>query len=315
MKSSDERRLGTLTAWGVVVVGVLVVALCRPSLTHSYGELRLTSDVLKLPKPEQTKVLTLGYRSAAAGMLYADMLVSYGMHMNQKRRFEFAGQYCDTINALAPEFRDPYLFADTVITAQPQGTMTPELQREAFFKAREVLERGTRNLPLDTEVWYAAGLYTAYFVPPHLDTAEEVNAWKLAGAKMLQRACMLVDSNDNIPYHCILAASLLERGGQREASIRFAQRMLAITDDPGIAKRAELFLKRQLKERELERTMMRMDQFEKQRREDLYFVGKDQYLVVGPPFDAARCAGLSNETPQCATSWRAWFARRLTSAD
>ena len=131
-----------------VVASACVVGWVRPRLLDQFGQLKQTSDTFALPSPDQSVVLSLGYRSALADLLFAHVLVSYGLHFQEKRRYEFVGEYLDVINALDPKFRTPYRIADTLLTLQP---VAPR-QRD-YDKAREVLERGLRALPHDTELW------------------------------------------------------------------------------------------------------------------------------------------------------------------
>lgn len=282
----------------------------RPLAARQYHELEVTSDVYALPAPKQVVVASLGYRAALADLLYGHVLVSYGIHVQEKRRFEFVGSYLDTINALDPEFRQPYLIADTLLTL---STVAPE--RRDFEKAREILERGLDNLPYDAEVWLVAGQYMAYIAPPHLGQEKLAEAWRLRGAKVLARACELASDNENIPYHCITAAKLFSDAGKRDAAIRSLRRLLAVNDDPAIVEQALGYLQVKLSEREQERQRMRLEAFREVWQDDLPFVSKDLLLVLSPPTRPAACAGPDRaEAVECASSWAAWaehLERRL----
>ena len=106
MKSSEAPKWqppadpSSWAAFGGVVLAIVLVAFARAPLNETFHEVKVGTDVYPLPSPEQTVVLSLGYRAAAADALYAHVLVSYGLHFQEKRRFEFVGNYLDTINAL-----------------------------------------------------------------------------------------------------------------------------------------------------------------------------------------------------------------------
>ena len=215
---------------------------------------------------------------------------------------EFMGDYLDAINALDPPYRDPYRFADTLLVLLPEA---PKLQD--YLKGREVLERGTRARPYDTELWFVLGQYLAYLARPWLPTAEMKAEWKLAGARALSRACELASRNGNIPHHCVAAATLFDAAGEREAAIDSLNRLLAVTDDPEIERLALGYLERHLGDREKDRQRVRRDRFRSVWKEDLPFVEKDFLLVLGPRVDTARCAGAAAfELPGCFATWKAW---------
>jgi len=275
----------------------------RAALAPRFSKLVSGEDVFALPPPEQTVVLSLGYRGALADVLYGQVLVDAGIHFQERRLFSTVGDYLDTINALSPTFREPYLFADTLLTMQPK---TPP--REYYYKAREILERGMANRPFDYELWSTAGQFMAYLAVAWVSEDDAVrDEWRVAGARALARACEMVGNNENIPYHCITAATLLSRAGQEEASSQFLRRMLAVTDDPEIRMRVLASLDAQegvQKRLEDERHAARLQE---RWRKDLPFVGVNTYAALGPGWDPFLCAGKSGlEEPRCATTWKDW---------
>jgi tetratricopeptide (TPR) repeat protein len=284
-----------------MVASALLVASLRPRLAADYARVRETSDIYGLPAPEHTLVVSLGWRAALADLLWGHVLVSQGLHFQAKRRFEFLGNYLDTINTLDPQFREPYRLADTLLTLQP---VKARVQDHA--KAREVLERGLAARPYDAALWSTAGQFVAYLAPQQLPESMR-QEWRLAGARMLARACELVTDNENIPYHCITAARLLSSGGQREATIQFLERLLAVNDDPEIRAMALNYLERAIGEREREQAEQRTARFREAWKSDLGFVSKDLMLVLGPRFDPFACAGVGRaDAPECAATWKEW---------
>jgi hypothetical protein len=295
-------RASVVLSWAVIALAGLAISVVRPAAAGRFHQLRVTADVYPLPPPQQMVVASLGYRAALADAIFAHVLVSYGLHFQEKRRFEFVGDYLDTVNALDPTFRDPYRYADALLVLSPEK---PKL--EHYVKAREVLLRGLEANKYDTELWLTAGQYLAYLAPPYLPDDETKKAWRIEGAGILARACELVSKNENIPYHCITAAKLLDAAGEREAAIKSLKRLLAVTDDPEIVRMSEGYLGRLQDERDRERQQHRREAFRAAWMADLPFVSKDQMLVLGPRVDTARCAGPGHhEDAECVTTWRAW---------
>ncbi len=290
-------RKGPSQAFSLLIAGVAIacIAFVRPKLTAYFAASAVKHDVYPLPTPEQTVVLSLGYRSALADYLFAHVLVSYGIHFQEKRNFEAVGDYLDAINALDPKFNRPYRIADTLLTLEPRGAKPP-----AYRRARAILERGMKEFPFDAALWSSAGQFFAYLGPGGLTDPAEQAEWQLAGGRTLAHACGLVSNDETIPYHCIVAAGLLTRAGQQDAARQFLKRVTSVTEDPEIRALATNELARLGGDSE---TANRRKRFEAAWGQDLPFVSRGALLSIGPSWQPAACAG--PDSP-CATSWRAW---------
>jgi hypothetical protein len=89
--------------WAVLLalLACTAVALMRPGLAARFHRLRVTSDVYPFGSPEQVIVQSLGYRAALADAIFAHVRVSYGLHFQEHRRFEFVATI-DTVTTLDP---------------------------------------------------------------------------------------------------------------------------------------------------------------------------------------------------------------------
>lgn len=301
--SGARNSAPTLVSLALLALAAAGVAYLRPPLAARFHSVKTQHDVYTLPSPEQTVALSLGYRSALADLIFAHVLVSYGLHFQEHRRFEYVGNYLDAINALDPRFQTPYRFADTLLTMEPRPA-----RYQDYVKARQILERGMKELPYDDALWNSAGEFFAYLAPPRLPPRVRAE-WRREGARCLARACEMVSANQNIPYHCITAAALLSRAGARDAMIRFLERVLAVTDDPNIRKLALAYLKHAIGQQVQAKARRRMTSFNHAWKSDLGFVSKNMALALGPRFDPAACAGLAQARKKgCAATWRAWSA-------
>lgn len=288
-------------SWLVIATSALGLSWVQPQVMESFQAAKETTDVYALPKPDQSVVMSLGHRSAFADYLYATIRVSYGQHGKDKRRFEFIEQYLDTITTLDPTFVEPYMFTDTFLTLQTG------VEEKDHYAARRILRRGMEALPHSQRLWNSAGQYLAYIGPQRVTDPAEKEAWRLEGARVLAHACSLASDNANIPYHCLTAASLLSKAGERSALIDMMKKTLAVNDDPEIRRRALTFLQDKIGKEEREKQDRRFNAFKKQWKSETGFVSLDLALVLGPGFDPAKCAGqVSQVSPGCATSWYAW---------
>ncbi len=281
-----------LSAWGVHRLQV--------PLAERFTTTQVQNDVYALPPPEQLVVMSLGYRSALADLIFAHVLVSSGIHVQERRPFEFVGKYIEAVNELDPKFAAPYRMADGLITLQAKS-----VGPEAYRQARRVLERGMAELPFDQALWASAGQFFAYLAPSVFDDPKERDDWRLAGGRTLAHACELVGSNEHIPYQCVIAAGLLTSSGAAAASRQFLERMLVINDDPQIRALASGLLQKAVGAEQRDRFQARQQAFQKAWGADLPFVTRGAMLAVGPRWDAAACAGARQE---CTTSWRSWGA-------
>ena len=291
---------------GLVAVAAVAIGLARAPAADVQRRVQETSDVYVLPPPDQVVALSLGYRAALADLLWSHVLVSQGLHTMERRRFENLTLLLDAINALDPTFRDPYVFADALITFQTSATPYAEV-----VKAREIMERGVKNRPLDGGLWLSLGQFVAFIAPAsYLTDPEEQARWRSEGAQMLARAAELGGDDASISWQALGGAGILGRTGEREAQIRFLQRTLAVTDDEELKQKVRTQLEPLLGEKDADAYRRRLDQFGALWRHDLPFVGKTTLLVIGPPPDPAYCAGGAHaDEARCAMTWRDWAAR------
>ncbi|MES1175034.1 MAG: hypothetical protein ABUL62_11985 [Myxococcales bacterium] len=292
----------TFAALALIAVSSLVVHRLQGPLAARFTAIKVKNDVYALPPPEQLVVMSLGYRSALADLIFAHVLVSSGIHVQERRSFEFVGKYIEAVNELDPKFAAPYRMADALLTLQAKA-----VGPEGYRQARRILERGMKELPFDQALWASSGQFFAYLSPTIFDDPKEQDDWKLAGGRALARACELVGSNDNIPYQCVIAAGLLTRAGAEAASRQFLERMLVINDDPEIRKLTSALLQKAVGSEARDRFQARQQAFQTAWRSDLPFVTRGAMLAIGPRWDTAACAGSSHD---CLTSWRAWGAQQ-----
>src|SRR3954468_17897652 len=169
-----------LVAFALIGVAALAVSRLRPPLNAAFLGTKHQADVYALPPTGQLTAVSLGYRSALADLIFAHVLVSSGIHFQEKRAFEFAGQYIEAVNALDPKFELPYRMADGLITLQvkPVGV-------EAYRQARRIVERGMAEFPYSQAMWSSGGMFLAYLGPTGNIEGDELANWKLAGARAL----------------------------------------------------------------------------------------------------------------------------------
>jgi hypothetical protein len=290
-------------ALAALALGLLLLSGSRAKLADAYRRITSQRDVYLLPPAQQTRALSLGYRAAAADLIFGHVLVSAGVHLSEKRLFEFAGRYLETVNELDPQFRDPYRYADAILTLQ--SVPVPE---QTYRDARQLLLRGTRAFPDDQALWAAAGQFLAYLAPGQLKDRAEAEQFRQDGARLLARACELIGSNESIPYHCITSATLLNEAGNQVAAQEVLQKLLVVSDDPEIRANA-------LGRLAAMGVQAHASRFEQLRHDDLPFISHTGLAALGPRFDPAACAGRHGSgrpDDPCATTFRERLAEPAT---
>jgi tetratricopeptide (TPR) repeat protein len=287
--------------WGLMLIGVALIARVRAPLVERYQAAPAADQVSLLLSPEYTVLLSLGHREALADMLFANTLVQYGISFQEKQRFDAAYRYLDTITTLAPGYARPYLYADTLLTMRPSPATLDD-----YLDARRIQERGLEALPFHTELWSVAGQFAAYLAPPYLPESYRAD-FKRAGARDLTRACELASNNANIPYHCITAAKMLNRSGQREAMMRMLSSTLAVNDDPEVRRMALGYLAQASDDRLRERFARRGNALEAEWKASLPHASRNLLSLLGPGPKIWKCAGAAaSRSAGCYTSWRDW---------
>jgi hypothetical protein len=282
----------------LLVVSALGVARTQPRLAEITHHVKEGEEVYAFPPPAQLKAFVFGYDAAAVDLLWAKLLVEFGMHWHEKREFH-PDPYMDAIVYLEPSYAPLYRFADTLLCSHPLHATESDAR-----KARALLERGTRERPWDFEVWQQYGQYSAFLGPGLLTSAtdEEKDRWRRDGALAMSKAVDLGAPAEG----ALSAATILGRTGETKAAIESLRRSYAVHyDDPEV--RAEIL-------RKLDRYNARAQNEEEDRemaaiesiwRNDWPFLTRAETLLLGPFPDAPLCAGpLSAEHVECTRDWR-----------
>lgn len=292
------------------ILAVLAASTClafvQPRLAKQAARVKETSDVYPLPPVEQLPLFTLGYDAAAADALWAHILVVQGLRMQQNRRFDHGSQYFESLLALDPTFRDPYLYVDAILTF---GSLRASY--EDCLATRRILERGVAARPRDAEIAYQAGSFMAYIAPSYLRSEEEIQAWERDGAAHLARAAELGASDPRIAQVSLSGASLLSKRGQRDAAISMLERAFAVATDEGIRLQIVAHLRAWKVEETADGARAHVRRLEEAWGDDLPFVSLSKQITVGPPVDPFACAGArSRDRRRCERTWKARLDER-----
>jgi hypothetical protein len=279
-----------------MAVCAAAIGVVQPQVASKLKSVRLDDDTTALPPPKQLRAMSLGYYAAAADLLWAKLLVEYGIRSEQHRSFESLPRFLDAILEFEPTHRTLYQFVDTLLFFKPGGTAT-----EADVRlSRAYLERGTKERPYDHELWLHYGQFIAFLAPSLLKDEAEIERWRKEGALAIAHAVEIgADADRSLAASTVLRKS----GGDTAANIQHLQRAFALTDNPDT--RHQILLK--LQQLQARSDVERVVQIVEHEWHSRYpFLSRGAALLVGPRRDPARCAGPhSHRDQECPEDWPA----------
>ncbi len=283
-------------SFGLFAFAVSGVALTQPKLARVAHAVKEADDVVALPPPAELHIATLGWDAAAVDLLWAKLLVEYGMHWSQHREFTEIPSYVDAILELEPTYRPLYRIVDTLLAYRPLLGTEDDVKR-----ARAYLERGLRERSDDSKVWMEYGQFLAFVAPSFLHDATDRDAWRRTGAEAMAHAVELGGEADR----ALSAATLLTRVGARQEAVRYLARVYELTP---VTSEAHEAIGQRLAS--LEASVARdvadaaTSAIDARWHAELPFLPRDHYLLLGPKIDPTRCAGLGSRTkPECLRDW------------
>jgi hypothetical protein len=303
LATGGRLRASDAGALALAVLAAAGIGAVRERLADAVASVKASSDIYALPAPDQLELASLGYRAAAADLIWAYVLVSQGIHTSERRRFDHGVRYFESIFMLDPSFREPYLMVDAILTFGAVRATEQDAR-----DTRRLLELGVEARPFDAQLVYQAGAFIAYIAPTYLPEAEHVE-WQLAGARLIARAAELGNKEAGT-RESLAGASLLSRNGQRDAAVAVLERTYELTDDEGA--RAEILrrLAGLRADAAIERAKNASRQFEAAWHQDLPFVSRSRILLLGPKNDLYACTGpRAAATVGCTRDWKTWIER------
>jgi hypothetical protein len=287
------RRGAELLAFAAIVLGAIVLVVVQPRLAAQLKGVKPRDDVSALPPPKQLKVMALGYKQSTVDLLWAKLIVEWGLAHSEKRPFPDLRRYIDAIIEIEPDFPTLYTFVDTLLVYGPTlGTA------EDARDARKYLKRGTEERRYDHEVWLHYGQFCAFLAPSFLTDQQEIDEYRKEGAFALMRYVELGGD----PDRSLSANSILKKsGGEKNARRSALRRAIALSDNPETRQNLLAHLA------QLEDTPAGeedVEVFEREWRRRFPFLSRSAMLLVGPGRAQQACVGLGSfEQKRCPRDW------------
>ncbi len=213
-----------LALGGLVVTMSMLVETQRPAQ-------RRAAELAYLPKGEYLKVAVLGYRQAAADLIWIKTVQHLGERKPSIQSYLWAYHAADVLTDLDPKFAIVYQSVGTVLG------VWAERPKESIA----ILTKGIAHNPEVWELPFFVG-YDYYYL---LNQPKEAAAY-------LQKAAEIHGSPDYLPR---LAARMSVEAGDHQAALEFLQRLYVQTTDD----RVREGLQRRIREVQAEQGIRRLE--------------------------------------------------------
>jgi hypothetical protein len=267
------------TRFVMALLGVGMVAFVwsagelRQSASQAYFRTQTYEDVYYLPSAQWLPVLSLGYKSALADLLWLKALVYFGEEIHHHGQVKHITHYADAILSLDPYFRAVYRWVSMGILYKP-GAATLE---DALAAAR-YLERAIQLFPSDGELAWDSGATWRYEVFPRAKDPSVRQHAKKRGVEQLQAAARL---GGGPPWLALTNATELRGLGQTEQAIRHLEEMYATVQNDDTKQQIALQLEALRNRAHVEALEQFHTQWERERLDNYPYVSEALYVWLG----------------------------------
>lgn len=270
MSFSDYRFL-VRTAL-ILLVAVAALAVARGARQSLAGQRGGRAEAPYTPAPSTAPFVSLGYREAAADLLYIRMRAYFGSYEDTNAAAIAA--LGEAVVALDPQFQRAYEYSANAMT------MAPGADQSIFLRAIALLERGTVLFPANHAIPMLAG--QMYIQDLKTDDPVQRRAWD-------ERGTLLVESAIRKPgapqQSAMWAAHLRTKLGQYERAAQGIRELLLTTNDPrlreGLLQRLADIEKSDAADLAAEVFDARK-RFERTWRAERYSIHPTMYVLIGP---------------------------------
>jgi len=257
----------------VVIFGVVSIAGAQ-GVRELVDDESVAREEPFAPSRETARVVSLGYREAAADLLFFRVIGYFGgLHYTASG----VANLIEAINTLDPHYYNIYRWGALAILMAARKDPDP---REMILRAIALLERGIALYPNDYKLPQLAG--ESYLVDLKTKDPAQRRAWDEKGTRLLEAAVR----KPGAPAESVTwIADLRSRLGQKQRAADGLREMLLITDDEKA--RAEILAKLA----ELEKTdsaelaaeiLGGRKRFETEWQRERPFMPPSMFVLVGP---------------------------------
>jgi tetratricopeptide (TPR) repeat protein len=277
-------RLGPLARWlGAAALLVGLGAAIRSTrvvaFQHHHANDRY-EDAYYLPPSQWLPPMSLGFRQAAADLLWCRTLIYIGEEFLRGGLLRHATAYADAIITLDPDFKAPYRWPATVSLYRPG-----EFDLDEVLSAVAYLRRAVKRWPNDGELAWDLGSTLRFEVVPHVTDAALKEKLEAEAADFLSTAALL---GAGPPWLALNSSTLLTKLGKKEQAIRHLEEVYGTVQDPETKAQIAERLASLRSQTYAEAVREANEQFEQQRRRAFPYLSPTAFFVLGPRAEEQR---------------------------
>ena len=276
--------LGLPFSFGVRPLVLLITVLSGLAGHHLRGvaaeefHVRQTyEDVYYLPSPGALELLSLGYRSAFADLIWMRAQVYVGDELFERGGADNIFRYTEAMLALDPDFLRVYRWIGVTGVYRSRDSTTEEVER-----AIAIMERGVERFPDEPKLIWDLGATIAFDLVPRMEPSDTRRDYERRSAELLQEAARRGEGPAWLVFSTI---AQLGRLGENQRAIEHLQEMYALADDPMLRAQIEA----ELREREADignvAYVELARRLETERNAHFPYLPPDFYLLVRPVRD------------------------------
>lgn len=205
-----EHAGGRRPSRAAAVFLLTVLLLLQAGLQHSFARrypAKNIENLLYLPKGEGLKIMSLGFRSLMADVLWMKAIGYFGGHTFTDQQYPWLYHILDQVTDLDPPFRSPYIFGGVVLS----------VAADSAEESIALLRKGMDYHPDDWRLPFYIGFNYFYYLKDPVRASEYI-----------QVAATLPARPQYMPF---LAASLMTEAGRLETAIAFLETVAANTQE------------------------------------------------------------------------------------
>jgi hypothetical protein len=231
-------------------------------------------DVYYLPPAHWLPVMSLGYTSALADLLWCRTLVYFGEEIGVRGSVRHLFNYTDAVLALDPDFRAAYRWASTGILYRPVAATLEE-----GLQGAEYLRRAVARWPNDGELRWEFGSYLRFELAPMLKKDPSAKDRVLAESATHLHVAALKGAGP--PWLALNNSTLLNRLGQKEQAIHQLEEVYATVNDDETRTAIRERIASLRSETYAAALGVAIEQFDRERATNFPYMEEDLFLLVG----------------------------------